>query len=168
MSDFKNTPQKTDEVTTALRGLCAKRATTMCFMMDEAAKEGAKGEDWARRAIREYGVVAGKDMRAVIRNPADMNEFAQHFAASQYDRDIYEMETVAQDGDKYYIDFHYCPYVEQWEKLGRSKEDIALLCDIAMDGDRGVADCFDDIEFSLPDTIAQGGMVCKIRFDKKK
>lgn len=66
------------------------------------------------------------------------------------------------------MDFHYCPLVEAWQKLGCSDEEIEVLCDIAMNGDRGIASVFDDFKFSLGKTIAQGHNCCEIRFNKKK
>ena len=54
-----------------------------------------------------------------------------------------------------------------WEKLGATPEEIEQLCDIAMEGDRGMAEQFPAFEFSLGKTIAGGHAVCEIRFDKK-
>jgi hypothetical protein len=78
------------------------------------------------------------------------------------------MEVVAADRERYYLDFHYCPLVSAWKKLGASQEEIVHLCDIAMDGDRGIAEQFPDFQFSLGETIAAGHPVCQIRFDLKK
>ena len=35
-------------------------------------------------------------------------------------------------GDTLYLDFHYCPLVKAWQKAGCTDEEIARLCDIAM------------------------------------
>jgi len=51
-------------------------------------------------------------------------------------------------------------------KMGKNPEELDLLCDIAMDGDRGIGSRFPDFEFKLGKTIAQGNPVCQIRFDK--
>ena len=45
------------------------------------------------------------------------------------------MEDACGDG-KLSVEFHYCPLVAAWKKLGASDEECAVLCDIAMDGDR--------------------------------
>ena len=65
------------------------------------------------------------------------------------------------------IDFHYCPLVAAWTKLTGDDEKIALLCDIAMDGDRGIASQFPSFEFELGKTIAKGDGICEVRFHKK-
>ena len=101
-----------------------------------------------------------------MEDPHSIREFATVFATGT-SRKVFEMEVLAADDEKYYLDFHYCPLVSAWEKLGASTEEIEHLCDIAMDGDRGMASQFPAIQFSLGKTIAQGHPVCQIRFDKK-
>ena len=49
----------------------------------------------------------------------------------------------------------------------RQVEDIPLLCDIAMDGDRGICSKMDGYEFNLGKVIAQGDGICEIRIDRK-
>ena len=49
------------------------------------------------------------------------------------------MEDTCEDG-KLSVDFHYCPLVAAWKKLGATDEECAVLCDIAMDGDRGICE----------------------------
>ena len=100
-----------------------------------------------------------------MENPHSMEEFATVFAGGT-SRAVFEMDVLAVDEEKYYLDFHYCPLVSAWEKLGASPEEIEQLCDIAMEGDRGTADEFPAFEFSLGKTIAGGHAVCEIRFDK--
>ncbi len=163
--EITNTPKLTDEVTKALRGQCARRASTICLMLQEAEKEGLS-EDHARRAIYKYGEAIGQDIKAQMKDPSDMMEFAGNFAVG-LDRNIYEMETMASDENKLYIDFHYCPYVEQWLKMGKTADEINRLCDIAMEGDRAIGDQFTDFRFILGKTIAQGNSVCQLRFERR-
>jgi hypothetical protein len=66
------------------------------------------------------------------------------------------------------IEFHYCPLVAAWKKLTNDEEKIATLCDIAMDGDRGIASEFDSFEFELGKTIAKGDKICEVCFRKTK
>ena len=96
-----------------------------------------------------------------------MKEFSTVFAG-ETSRAVFEMEVVKADEEGYHLDFHYCPLVVAWQKLGATQEEIEHLCDIAMDGDRGVAAQFPDFEFSLGKTIAEGEHICQIRFDKRK
>ncbi|MDR1863813.1 MAG: L-2-amino-thiazoline-4-carboxylic acid hydrolase [Treponema sp.] len=163
--EFQNSPTLSDEVTAALRTQCAKRACTMALMLDEAAAAGARGREYARRAVYQYGRFGGEDIKKRMKNPDDLEEFAKYFGVG-LDAKIYEMERLAQDSKKLYIDFHYCPYVAEWLKIGRKAEEIGELCEIAMEGDRAIGDTFGAFKFTLGDTIAKGAKVCQIRFDK--
>ncbi|MBU3915691.1 L-2-amino-thiazoline-4-carboxylic acid hydrolase, partial [bacterium] len=78
---------------------------------------------------------------------------------------IFEMEIIESTADKLSIDFHYCPLVKAWQDLGCSDEQIEKLCDIAMEGDRGIASCFDG-EMNLGKVISKGDSFCQVRFSK--
>lgn len=75
------------------------------------------------------------------------------------------MKIVESTDDKLSIDFHYCPLVKAWQKQGASDEAIKKYCDMAMCGDRGIAESF-GATLDLPKTIAEGGDMCQIRFSK--
>ncbi|MDR1932544.1 MAG: L-2-amino-thiazoline-4-carboxylic acid hydrolase, partial [Spirochaetales bacterium] len=62
-------------------------------------------------------------------------------------------------------EFHYCALVNAWQKLGFDDKTCALLCDMAMDGDRGIAEIM-GLKFQLGDAIARGHNECKLRFYK--
>ena len=50
------------------------------------------------------------------------------------------MDNIEADHDNLKVEFNYCALVNAWKKLGFDDEKIALLCDIAMEGDRGIAE----------------------------
>ena len=52
-------------------------------------------------------------------------------------------------------------------KAGCADEQIAMLCDIAMCGDRGIGEMYGS-ELDLPKTIANGDDICHLRYYKKK
>jgi hypothetical protein len=137
----------------------------MALMLDEAKAAGAQGTEYIRRAVYKYGRFGGQDIKKKMKNPDDLEEFAEYFGIG-LDMNIYEMERLVQDERRLYIDFHYCPYVAEWLKIGRRHEEIGELCEIAMEGDRAIGDTFDTFTFTLGETIAKGGRVCQIRFDK--
>ena len=64
-----------------------------------------------------------------------------------------------------WIDFGYCPLVAAWQKCGCNDEQVARLCDIAMECDRGIAKSFGG-RLELGDTIANGHKTCQLRFEK--
>lgn len=80
---------------------------------------------------------------------------------------VFEMDIKRCTDDNLDIDFHYCPLVAAWQKQGCSDEEIQVLCDHAMCGDRGIAESF-GCELDLLTTIAGGDDVCRIRFVRRK
>jgi hypothetical protein len=74
---------------------------------------------------------------------------------------VFEMTVVTCTDDRLDIDFHYCPLVAARQSHGATDEQIARLCDIAMQGDRGVAGSF-GCELDLGETIAKGYGKCEI------
>lgn len=159
--------EKNDPVTTEVRNAIEHRATWMYLLLKEARERGLEWDDFAREAIRKTGSIHGQLKMDKMSDPSSMEEFQTVFAG-ETSRGVFEMEVVKQDQDSYHLDFHYCPLVNAWQKLGASQEEIEQLCDIAMDGDRGIAGEFEDFEFTLGQTIAEGDSVCQIRFDKKR
>ena len=77
------------------------------------------------------------------------------------------MDVVKNDAENLEIEFHYCPLLAAWQKLGFDDETCAKLCDIAMDGDRNIAKAM-GYDFELGKTIAKGDPICEVNFRKKK
>jgi len=72
-------------------------------------------------------------------------------------------KTEHQDEQK----FTYCPLVEAWKKVGCTKDEIDLLCGIAMEGDNGMA-AGAGIDLELPKRLAAGDDCCHFILKKKK
>lgn len=155
-----------EKVVREVRKAIEHRATWMYLLLKEARERGLDWDEFARPAVWTTGCLGGQARREKMSDPDSLVEFADVFAG-ETSRAVFEMEVVAQDEERYHLDFHYCPLVSAWEKLGASAQEIRHLCDIAMDGDRGTADQFPAFRFSLGKTIAAGDGVCEIRFDKQ-
>ncbi len=166
MSFESNKPSITGYGVDGMRDISARRAATISNMIDEAKKEGLT-DDFARRAIAKYGADNAQGMRSAMKDPDSFDEFRSLFG-TDHNKDIFEMEIVENNEESLSIDFHYCPYVEQWVKQGRTPEEIAHLCDVTMEGDREFAKAFPCLSFELKGTIADGDAVCRLRFQKKK
>lgn len=164
MSFENNKPTLVNPAVNGMRDICARRAATIAYMVDEAAKRGLD-DSFARDAIARYGEENAEKARAAMKNPDDFSEFAGTFA-TDHNRDIYEMEVVEKTDDELLVDFHYCPYVAEWVRQGRSAEEIARLCSITMEGDHARAEKFPTQKFHLEGTIADGKPVCRLRFRK--
>lgn len=157
-----NNPTIKDEKTVDLRNAIEHRATWFYFLVDEAVKRGVD-IDFARKAIFNCGCFHGENNYPKTNS---IKEFAEAFA-NQNVRNIFEMDVKTTD-EALNIEFHYCPLVAAWKKLTGDETLIANLCDIAMDGDRGIISKYDDFEFSLGDTIAKGNKTCQVCIKKVK
>jgi len=156
-----NKPTKNSESTNLQRSDFEHRATWFALLIEEAKKRGLD-DTFAREAIHRCGVFHGQNKFPIT---DDMEEFAAAFA-NQDVINTFEMEVLECSSEKLSINFHYCPLVKAWEKLGISDEEIAKLCDIAMDGDRGIISTYPCFAFDLGKTIAKGDEVCEIRITK--
>ncbi|ABR50201.1 conserved hypothetical protein [Alkaliphilus metalliredigens QYMF] len=168
MTKINNNPTITnDEKVLAVRGAIEHRATWMSLMIDEAEKAGQDWESMARKAIKRCGCFHGNGISEKLKDKSDIKEFTELFL-SDLVKKLFEMDIVELTEDKLAVEFHYCPLVSAWQKQGESDEKMEILCDIAMDGDRGIGESSDHFEFELGKTIAQGNSVCEVFFHKKK
>jgi len=151
-----------DEKTVDMRNAIEHRATWFYFLVEEAVKRGIDRE-FARNAIFNCGCFHGENNYP---KRSDIKEFAEAFA-NQNVKNIFEMDVKTTD-EALNIEFHYCPLVAAWKKLTGDETLIADLCDIAMDGDRGIISKYKDFEFSLGDTIAKGDKTCQVCIKKIK
>ena len=161
-----NEPKYKNPLLQAIREQLEHRALWMYLLCDEARKKGLNAQDYAPDAIKRCGLYQGQNLvrkggmgqslkglkKALFGIPAQL---------------VFEMKIKRCSDDHLDIDFHYCPLVKAWQKQGCTDEEIRLLCDHAMCGDRGIAESF-GCELELPKTIAAGDGVCEIRFVRKK
>lgn len=159
---IKNNPSDRGQNIEDLRNAIEHRATWFYYLIEEAQKRGLD-IDFAREAIINCGCFHGKNK---FTQTDDMKKFAAEFVTDNV-KNIFEMDTQVTD-EELKIEFHYCPLVAAWKKLTNDEEKIATLCDIAMDGDRGISSQFDAFEFHLGKTIAKGESICEVCFKKVK
>lgn len=164
MSNIKNTATINEEKVLINRAAIEHRATWMGLIYQEALNAGADAETICRNAIKKCGNIHGQGFRAMCENPDSCKDFAKAFLP-ELGRKTFEMEVQEPTEDEVRIDFHYCALVNAWQKLGLNDETCAKLCDIAMDGDRGIAEGM-GMTLDLTDTIAKGCASCKLCFHK--
>lgn len=165
MKEIKNVAKNTnEEVINGLRLAIEHRATWMGLMMDEAEKAGLDAEKFTRNAILKTGHFHGNGIKE-----RQVGEGLPNFEKTflpENTKKIFEMDVVNCDEEKLEVEFHYCPLVSAWQKQGFTNEQIDLMCDCAMDGDRGIAAAH-GYEFKLGKTIAKGDDICEVNFYKK-
>lgn len=163
MSKITNVPKRNNFVLKAVRETLEHRATWLYLLLKEGEKKGVKWEDLGYPAVKACGNIHGKKLidlsgtsslkglkRKLFTIPAQM---------------VFGMKILESTDNELSIDFGYCPLVAAWQKLGCTDEEIERLCDIAMEGDRGIAESFGG-KMELGGTIAKGDKKCQIRFIK--
>jgi hypothetical protein len=162
MSNIKNIARPVDEVGEVNRTQIEHRATWMGLIYDEMVKAGIDAEQIIRRAIKRCGRIHGENLRKRCANTGNCEDFRKVFV-SDVGVKTFDMQVVNVDKNSLSVDFHYCALVSAWQKLGFDDESCELLCDMAMDGDRAIAEVM-GLTFDLGNTIAQGCPDCKLYF----
>lgn len=145
-----------------LRAAIEHRATWLYFPLDEARKNGLDWDGFARKAILRCGCYHGTTRFGDV---ANLQEFAK-IMINDVSRGVFAAETRELSDDLFVFEFHYCPLVAAWQKLTDDGEEIKKLCDIAMDGDRGIVSTLDNCEIDIKQTIAEGAETCRIEIRK--
>lgn len=142
------------------------RATWMALLFEETKKActDKKAEEIFRTAIKKCGHMHGTGYKACCADPSNVNNFYKAFLSDNGKKN-FEMDITEVDHDNLKIEFHYCPLVNAWKKLGIPDENLPILCDMAMDGDRGIAEQM-GLKLNLDETIAKGNPTCNLHFHK--
>jgi hypothetical protein len=164
MTGISNTPTINEEKINLARAGIEHRATWMALTYLEMEARGLDAEGISRAAVRRCGNIHGMAVKARCTSPGDLNDFNSVFLFED-GRKNFEIQVVDVDQDNLKAEFHYCALVSAWKKLGLPDEKIALFCDIAMDGDRGIAETM-GLTLEISDTIAKGCRTCRLHFSK--
>jgi hypothetical protein len=164
MGDIVNVPSIKEDKIDLARMMIEHRATWMALMYEEMEKAGADAEKITRAAVRRCGNIHGMGIKSRCSDPKDVTVFNKVFLFEDGKKN-FEIDVVEADKQHLKAEFHYCALVAAWQKLGLSREKIELFCDIAMDGDRGIAEAM-GLKFDLGDTISHGCATCKLHFHK--
>jgi len=116
-------------------------------------------EKLAREAIYEFGQLKGKADNKPI-TPRDWVE--NHISCGG--ADLFETEIVQTD-EQCEQRMTFCPLMVGWKELGCSPQEMDLLCDIAMEVDRGRAD-FHGIPYEIGERLAKGDSFCRLILKK--
>jgi hypothetical protein len=164
MTKIKNEENPVDEITAVNRTAIEHRAAWMGLIYDEMKKAGLDAEGIIRKAIKRCGVIHGENIKKKCADPDNCEDFRKAFLRDPGIK-TFNMDNISADKNNVKTNFHYCALVSAWQKLGFDDDTCALLCDMAMDGDRGIAEVM-GLELDLTDTIAKGCPDCKLHFHK--
>lgn len=148
-----------------MRGMFEHRALWMYYLLQEAKKQGNVDWESLRGAIFNCGLYQGGNLKNACGDTNACTAFKEAWLPDSC-LALFDMKIEHMDEDHLEIHYHYCPLVKAWQKLGCTDEEISRLCEIAMDGDRGIAESM-GYEFSLDQSIARGDSICKVCFARK-
>ena len=164
MSKIKNEAKNQFPLVTAVRGQLEQRAAWLYPLCDEGRKRGLDPRDFGSAAIKRCGLGQGKYL--VREGGTNSLKGLRKTLFTKPAQWMFEMKVIHSTDDELELHFHYCPLVKAWQKAGCSDEEISMLCDIAMCGDRGIGEAY-GCELDLPKTIANGDDICHLRYHKK-
>ena len=163
MSKINNEPIINFSIVNAVRGQLEQRAIWLYLLNDENTKNGIHDISYAKRAVTRCGLYQGNQL--VKKGHTDSLIGLKKTLFDLGAQIIFEMQIVKSTPDLLFIDFHYCPLVKGWQKMGCSDEEIANLCDVAMCGDHAIASCFNAV-LQTPKRISRGDDHCALRYYK--
>jgi hypothetical protein len=162
-----NQPQNAqDEVINKLRNAIVHRGMWMGLILKEAMGKGMDWEELGHSAVFKTGCIHGDGIKERMDVPGSLVSFGNTFFTEDV-RKVFEIEVKRIDEGELILEYGHCPLVTAWQQIGIEGEMLKTLCDVAMSGDRGITSRFDEFEFHLGRTIAQGHRVCEVRFTRK-
>jgi hypothetical protein len=166
--NITNQPQIVqDEVINKLRAAIVHRGTWMGLLLKEAMAKGLDWEEIGHAAVFKTGCMHGDGIKDRMDVPGSLVSFGNTFFTEDIKK-VFEIEVQRIDEEKLVLAYGHCPLVTAWQQIGIEGQMLETLCDIAMSGDRGISSRFDEFEFHLGKTIAQGHKVCEVCFTRKK
>ncbi len=160
---IRNDPVIADSLTRAVREQNELRGLWVWQMIKAAGRRGLDEEAYARGAIRKLGHLFSLHHPRTDSVREYMDSFLTPTTLSQFGAELVRM-----DDEEAVVHFHYCPMLGMWRRLSGDEEALALVCDCAMDVDRGIFDCYPGIDFRLDRAIGAGDEVCEIHLLKHK
>lgn len=168
MSKIINTPHITDnETNNVRRAAIEQRGRWAAAFYEEAKKEGIDLEPIMRRAVHKIGVQSGQAEKAKFQGkPLTARTYGRYFTTRGIP-DTFEKKTVLDEEDEYHVTLNYCPLLKAWQEMGLDDETCSLMCDIAMEGDKGIAEGL-GLDFELGNTLAKGGKCCQLCYKTRQ
>ena len=146
-----------------LRAAHRKRAEYMYFIYQEmcADLDQAQAEKIMRRALAKAGAYYGKQM-ADIQTPADFIAMIEGGNPPE----IFGRQVLQKTDQVGAFSIGHCPLVDAWQRMELSREEVDLLCDIAMDTDRGAV-VANGMNLEVKQCLTRGDAVCELEVTKQ-
>jgi hypothetical protein len=169
MSKITNKPSVTDNYgVNVRRAAIEQRGKWAAGFYVAAREEGIDLEPIMRKAIHKIGVEGGQGEKAKYFNNEKVTASGYaHYFTEKALSETFEKSLDYDTEDEAVVTLHYCALLAAWQKMGLSDEECALMCDIAMEGDRGIAEGV-GLDFDLEGSLADGCECCTLRYKTRK
>lgn len=165
---ISNQPKITnDDCLNKQRDRIIHRGLWMGLLLKQMKDSGMDWNEIGRKAIFNCGCIHGQGIKKAMDVPGSLVSFSNTFFNDNIKK-LFEIEIIEQNEDVFKCEYRHCPLLTAWESLGFEGEFLDQVCDIAMEGDRGITSQFDEFRFELGKTLAQGHNVCEVAFYRKK
>jgi hypothetical protein len=148
---------ETDELVLKVRAAVKDRATWLALLYRSFSQ--TLPEEEAQRRCREAIHTFGRLKAAKDGQPFGPEAWVRRHVDKGSAR-VFDSEIEVHAGHAVQR-MRHCPLVEAWRELGCSDEEVALLCDIAMEGDRGRAEAH-GLQMELDERIGNGDPCCRL------
>ena len=162
---IKNSNKFYDKHTNDLRAAHEHRGTWLYLLLDEVRKKGLDWDDFARKACYRCGCFHGE---ALFPRTDDLKRIAAEAYPVETELKVFDGEVVESSDDRLELHLHHCPLVASWLKFTNDEEEIAHLCDIAMEGDRGIYGTFPQFNFEVGERLGYRDDFCRLIITKKR
>lgn len=160
---IRNIPLVNDTLTKEVRFENERRGMIYTLLVRHAEKHGLDREKFTRAAVNKIG----RDNSRSFKKGYDyLPEFVLRFMGEDLISQ-FRPELMNMTDDQAQVEFHYCPMLGGMTQLSDDSQEIELLCDCAMEVDRGLTDQL-GIDFELGGTIANGCETCQLYFKKRR
>ncbi len=143
------------------------RAAWLAFIYQEMLDAGIENaKEICSRAIRKCGDMHGKAKRALYSPDDSFKKKAGMIFQEDVGKLTFQAVTEI-EGTTLVNTVYNCPLANSWKSMGLSDEMRADLCDIAMEGDVGIA-VQNGLDLTWDETLAKNCSCCKLCFKAKE
>ena len=156
-----------DDFLKAVRGAMEMRAGYIAVIYDELSKRYGKDVafDVLSTAIKSYGRWYAR--RRMEESPERQTPDTRLWVPkTEKELRIMERKVIDISKDKSVSEVELCPLMEGWKKMGKSKDEMRVLCDIAMYLDEGMSEVY-PIAIKTEKRLGWGDACCKFILEKE-
>lgn len=149
------------------RAGCISYTTRNYMVSQEAKAQGVDITPITKAVQRKASLASVAEMATRMKDKTSTADYIHAMFFNQMALDAYDCQIVEESHDRTAVEYHYCPLVAAWQKLGLSNQEIGDLCLSAMEGDTIMANAL-DFDLDIQKTIGCGHDCCRMVITTRK